>query len=96
MGITWVVLVMGSSSCSGCTGYVEFSWTWSVESLRGCGETGGLHVGELVGEDCSDHDLVVGVTRKVQEDDVVVDVGVFCRVNPREVFVLDEDWAMCR
>ncbi len=23
-GITWVVLVMGSSSSSGCTGYIEF------------------------------------------------------------------------
>ena len=26
-GIIWVVLVMGSSSFSGCTGYAEFSWT---------------------------------------------------------------------
>ena len=26
-GITWVVMVMGSSSYSGWTGYVEFSWT---------------------------------------------------------------------
>ncbi len=34
-GITWVVLVMGSSSYSGCNGYMEFSWTWSASSSSG-------------------------------------------------------------
>jgi hypothetical protein len=53
-----------------------------VESLRGRGETGGLHVGELVGEDCSDYALVVGIMREVHEDGVGTDVGVLCRVDP--------------
>ena len=48
-----------------------------VESLRGCGETGGLHVGELVGEDCSDDGLVVGIMGEVHEDGVGDDIGSF-------------------
>ena len=34
-GVTWVVLVMGSSSYSGCTRYVEFSLTCSAASPSG-------------------------------------------------------------
>ena len=34
-GITWAVLVMGSSSYSNCTGYIEFSWTCRVSSPSG-------------------------------------------------------------
>ena len=67
-----------------------------VESFRRCGESGGLHVGELVGENCSDYGLVVCVVGEVHEDGIGVDVGVFGRVNPCEVLVLDEDWAMRR
>ena len=40
---------------------------------------------ELVGEDCSDYGLVVGIMGEVHEDGVVADVGVLCRVNPCEV-----------
>jgi hypothetical protein len=61
------------------------------ESFRGCGETGGLHVGELVGEDYSDYGIVIGIVREVHEDGVGADVGVLCRVSPCEVLVLDED-----
>ena len=35
VGITWVVLVMGSSSSSGCTGYVKFSLTSTAPSPSG-------------------------------------------------------------
>ena len=34
-GITWVVLVMSSSSYSGCTGYIEISWTCRESSPSG-------------------------------------------------------------
>ena len=34
-GITWIVLVMGSSSYSGCTGHIEFSWTCRASSPSG-------------------------------------------------------------
>ena len=53
-------------------------------------------MGELVGEDCLDYGLVVGIVGEVHEDGVSADVGVICRVNPCEVLVLDEDWAMRR
>jgi len=34
-GITWVGLMMGSSSSSGCTGYIKFSWACSASSPSG-------------------------------------------------------------
>jgi hypothetical protein len=68
----------------------------SVESCRGFRESGGLHAGELVGEDCSDYSLMVGVMGEVHEDGISADVGVLCRVNPCELLVLDEYWAMRR
>ncbi len=67
-----------------------------AKSFRGCGETGGLHVGEPVGEDILDCGLVVGLMKKVHEDGVGDDVQVLRRVNSREVLVLDEDGAMRR
>ncbi len=67
-----------------------------VESFRGRGWTGRLHVFELVGEDSSDYGLVVDLMRKVHEDGVDVDVRVLRQVNSREVLVLDEDGAMRR
>ena len=60
-----------------------------IESLRRRGESSGLHVGKLVGEDCLDYGLMVGVVGNVHDDCIRVDVGVFSRVNPREVLVLD-------
>ena len=52
-----------------------------------------MHVGELVGEDNSDYDLVVGIVGEVHEDVVGVGVGVLCRVYPCEVMAFDEGWA---
>jgi hypothetical protein len=40
-------------------------------------------VGELVGEDCLDYGLMVGVMGEVHENCIGADVGVFGRVNPR-------------
>ena len=51
---------------------------------------------ELVGEDCFDSGLMVGIVGKVHEDGICTGVGILSRVNPREVLVLDEDWAMRR
>jgi hypothetical protein len=51
-------------------------------------------VGELVGENCSDYGLMVGVVGEVHEDGIGANVGVFSRVDPCEVLILDEDWAM--
>ena len=39
-------------------------------------------MGELVGEDCSDYGLMVGVVGEVHKDGVCADVGVCSRVNP--------------
>ena len=60
-----------------------------VESLRRRGESSGLHVDELVEENCFHYGLVVGIVRKVHEDGICADVGVLSRVDPREVLVLD-------
>jgi hypothetical protein len=67
-----------------------------VESISGRWETGGLHVGELVGEDSSYDGLVVDLVWHVHEEGVGADVRVLCRVNSREVLILDEDRAMRR
>ena len=48
-------------------------------------------MGELVGENCSDYGLMVGVLGKVHEYGIGADVGVFSRVSPCEVLVLDEN-----
>ena len=61
----------------------------SVESLRRRGESNGLHVYELVGEDRLDYGLIVGVVGKVHENYVGADVEVFRRVESREVLILD-------
>ena len=53
-------------------------------------------MGEMVGEDRSDYGRVVVIMREVHEDGVRAYVGVICRVNPCEVLVLDEVWAMRR
>jgi hypothetical protein len=54
-------------------------------------------VGEVVIEDCSDSGIVVDMVREVHVDCVGVDVGwVFDRVDPCEIPVLDEVWAMRR
>jgi hypothetical protein len=58
-------------------------------ALRGRGESGGLHVDELVGEDSFDYGLMVGVVGEVHKDGIGDGVGVFSRVNLREVLVLD-------
>jgi len=55
-----------------------------------------LHAGELVLENCTNNGLVVDIMREVHVDCVGVDVGVFGGLDPCEVLVLDEDWAMCR
>ncbi len=76
--------------------YVVFLNMECVESFRGRGETGGLRMGELVGEDSSDYGHAVDLGRKVHEHGVGADVCVLRRVNSREVLVLDEDMAMRR
>ena len=53
-------------------------------------------MGELVGEDCSNCSLMVGIVGDVHEDGVNADVGVLCRMDPCEVLVLDEDWVVRR
>ena len=50
----------------------------------------------MIVEDCSDSGLVVNMVREVHVDCVGADVGVFGRVDPYEVLVLDEDWAVRR
>ena len=47
-------------------------------------------MGELVGEDRVNCSVVVDVMRKVQEDLVGVDVGVFGRMYAREVLVFEK------
>ena len=44
---------------------------------------------ELVGENCFDYGLIVGIVGKVHEDGIGADAGIISRVNPREVLVLD-------
>ena len=46
-------------------------------------------MGELVGENFLDYVPMVGVMGKVHENCIGADVGVFSRVIPREVLVLD-------
>ena len=53
-------------------------------------------MGELAIEDFSNSDIMVDMMREVHADCVVVDVGVFGGVDPCEVMVLDEDWAVRR
>ena len=67
-----------------------------VEAFRRFRESGGLHVGELVVENCSDYGLMACVVGKVHEDGISDDVGVSSRVDLCEVLVLDEDRAMRR
>ncbi len=67
-----------------------------VESLRGCRESGRLHVGEMVLEHHADGSLEVDVVGEVQEDFVGADVGFLGRMDPCEVSVLDEDWVVRR
>ncbi len=45
---------------------------------RGLGESGGLHVDELVGENCLYYCLMVGVVWKVHEDGIGADIGILC------------------
>ncbi len=60
-----------------------------VESLWRRGESNGLHVGELLGEDRLEYDHMIGVVGEVHKNYVGADVGVFSRVDSREVLILD-------
>jgi len=94
VGITSVVLVIGSSSSSGVIGWVEFSDT--CRASRPSGDVGSPADCELVGEDGVDYSVVVDVMREVYVDLVGAGVGVFGRVYAREVLCFEKYWAVCR
>ncbi len=55
-----------------------------------------MHVSKLGHEDHSDESRMVNIPRKVHVDFVGADIGVFGGVDPCEVLVLDEGWAVRR
>ena len=75
---------------------LSFLNLYGVESLRGRGKSGCLHVDELVLKHCSNIGLVVDIVREVHVDCIGADVGVFGGVDPCEVLILDEEWAVRR
>ncbi len=53
-------------------------------------------MGKFGCENCLNCCLVVGIVRKLYEDNVGADIGVLGRVDANEVLALDEYWAVFR